>query len=161
LDDFNKVLETNPNLPEVLDARAVIYILLDRIEDALIEYDKILEMYPEYETAHFHKGVCLVNVNRYEEAKESFLTSIELNPLNIEPYVDYSKILIQEGEINKAISYLTKAINIEPNLTILYTLRERCYRMIKEDDIADKDKQMIIELSKKYDQYSQEQNEPK
>lgn len=59
---------------------------LEKYEEALVEYDKVIELKPDYVEAYYNKGNSLSNCGRYEEAIKEYNKAIELKP-------DYAKAI--------------------------------------------------------------------
>ena len=56
-------------------------------EGALEHYDTAIGLDPEFGFAYYEKGFSLLNLKRYDEAKECFQKAIELNP-DFKPVVE-------------------------------------------------------------------------
>jgi Flp pilus assembly protein TadD len=53
-----------------------------RVEEALQEFRKALELKPDYTTCYYNLGVVLENQHRTEEAAESFRQALRLDPFH-------------------------------------------------------------------------------
>ena len=53
---------------------------LGRDEDAIVEYDKALEIDSNYVDAYYNKGLSLSNLGRYEDAIVEYDKALEINP---------------------------------------------------------------------------------
>ncbi len=60
--------------------RGVLLIRLLKYENAIVDFDKALELNSTYDLSHACKGVALNNLQRFEEAKICFDKALELNP---------------------------------------------------------------------------------
>lgn len=60
-------------------------------------------------------GLCHYKLNSYEEAKEYYQKSIELDPNYEVPYYNLSLIYVKSGQIEKAIEMCEKALSINPD----------------------------------------------
>lgn len=59
---------------------------LDRWEEALEEFNKVVEQSPNNPQAHNYKAITLGSLERWEEALKEFDKVIELNPRDLEAY---------------------------------------------------------------------------
>jgi tetratricopeptide (TPR) repeat protein len=55
-----------------------------RVEEALQEFRKALELKPDYTTCYYNLGVVLEDQNRTEEAAESFRQALRLDPEHLQ-----------------------------------------------------------------------------
>ncbi len=115
---FNEVIAETPN-----DANA--WYLLGRtrynenlFEKAATAFERTLELHPHYVEAENNLGLCLKELDKSTEAKAAFLTAIEWQghtPLDAQPFLNLGSLLADEGDLEKAISYLAQAAAIAPN----------------------------------------------
>jgi len=65
---YDKVLEKDPEFPEVLINKGHALNQLKRYDEAISYYDKVLEKDPEFPEALINKGHALNQLKRYDEA---------------------------------------------------------------------------------------------
>ena len=53
---------------------------LGKYEDAIKDFDKVLEIDPEYSNGYYNRGLSLNNLEKYEEAIKDFDIAIKLDP---------------------------------------------------------------------------------
>ncbi len=64
---------------------------------------------------HYLLGVCQASIShKRRDAEKSFLKSAELNPWDSKPFVALARFFIQEGLKSRAIHYVQKALEIDP-----------------------------------------------
>lgn len=81
---------------------------------ALANYDKALELYPEYTDAWVRKGVTLFNENQYQEAEECLNRAVRLRPAEFKTVYNRGKLRLKLGNIEDAIADLDKATTLKP-----------------------------------------------
>ena len=81
---------------------------------ALANYDKALELYPEYTDAWVRKGVTLFNENQYQEAEECLNRAVRLRPAEFKTVYNRGKLRLKLGNIEGAIADLDKATTLKP-----------------------------------------------
>ena len=81
---------------------------------ALANYDKALELYPEYTDAWVRKGVTLFNENQYQEAEECLNRAVRLRPAESKTVYNRGKLRLKLGNIEGAIADLDKATTLKP-----------------------------------------------
>lgn len=81
---------------------------------ALGNYNKAIELYPEYVDAWVRKGVTLFNDNRVVEAEECLTHAIRLSPMEFKAVYNRGKLRIYTDDIEGAIADLDKATSLRP-----------------------------------------------
>jgi tetratricopeptide (TPR) repeat protein len=78
------------------------------------EYNRALELNPNYATAHHWHSWCLMNMGRRDESVRETQRALELDPLSIEINTDYGAVLTFAGRINEGIARLNLAVEMDP-----------------------------------------------
>jgi len=60
--------------------RAACFLKVGELQKALDDTEECLKMDPKYVKAHFRRGVCLMELERYEEACKAFASVLEFEP---------------------------------------------------------------------------------
>ena len=121
-EDFNNAIQSSeyaiaidPKDPDGLIAKANALFRLGNYEDALEYFRRYSNEVPDDEFALLHQGICLINMERGEEAVEVLQEAIKVAYVdNKSPRTDYLPDIYQElafaysemGETDKAIEYL-------------------------------------------------------
>lgn len=92
---------------------AVELIAAEDYEGALAELGEAIGVYAALERAHFLKGVCLMNLDRREEAKGAFEEAVVLDPGDRDSYFNLGLIHILLGEHEDAILAFQKVIGLD------------------------------------------------
>jgi arylsulfatase A-like enzyme/Flp pilus assembly protein TadD len=96
---------------------------LKRFDEALVYYDKAVEMVPEQVSAHLHRGTTLRLLGRYEEAVASVNEALRLDPALIAAHTQLAMVRYQMGQKDEAIAGLESAIAELPGEPMLYYRR--------------------------------------
>ena len=86
----------------------------DKYDEALMAYDRAIELEPLYAEAWNFKGVTFIGLGRYDEALQALDKAIELKPDYASAWADKGWVLNSEGKYNESIQALDKAIELEP-----------------------------------------------
>jgi tetratricopeptide (TPR) repeat protein len=89
-------------------------------QEALIHFDRSLEILPYYADAHCNRGVLLLHQGRYREAISSFVAALQYKPHSVEALTNLGIILAKYGRVKEAMDYFSKAIRINPNYEEAY-----------------------------------------
>lgn len=81
---------------------------------ALANYDKALELYPEYTDAWVRKGVTLLNEKKYDEAEICLNQAVRLRPMEFKAVYNRGKLRLKMGDTERAIADLDKATTLKP-----------------------------------------------
>ena len=86
-----------------------------RLDEAEINYKKVLKLKPDYVDVHNNLGVALKTLGRLEEAETSFRKTIELDPNYSEAHYNLGVILHQLRKSKDAEESYKKAIQFKPD----------------------------------------------
>lgn len=85
--DFTKALEelravaaSNPRNPVARLSLGRVWFAMDKLDQAVAEYRKALEIYGDYGAAHYHLGLAQLKLNQTEAARASFKEVIRIIP---------------------------------------------------------------------------------
>ena len=86
IDNFNKVIESDPNFKEAVLNKGIALLNLSQNEDAIEHLNKVIEIDPNYKEAYLYKGEALWDLKQYQDAIEFFNKVIELDPTFIKRF---------------------------------------------------------------------------
>jgi tetratricopeptide (TPR) repeat protein len=81
---------------------------------AVENYERVLELAPDWIDAHINKGVALYQMGRIAEARDAFFAAVQLDPLNGISRYNLGCVLEEQGEIEDAIRHLRRAAKAMP-----------------------------------------------
>ncbi|MGA2720753.1 MAG: tetratricopeptide repeat protein [Candidatus Acidiferrales bacterium] len=81
---------------------------------AVENYERALELAPDWIDAHINKGVALYQMGRIDEAREAFFAAVQLDPLNGISRYNLGCVLEEQGEFEDAIRHLRRAAKAMP-----------------------------------------------
>jgi tetratricopeptide (TPR) repeat protein len=96
-EDYDKLIELNPNDYKAWYGRGVVLKNLGSYEEAIANLDKALEIKPDYYKAWYARGNALYGLDFYEEAITSYDKAIEFKPDYAEAWYYRNKALKQLG----------------------------------------------------------------
>jgi len=89
-------------------------------DNALVDYNKAIEINPNYELAFYNRGFAWIAKQDYNRAIADFNKVIEINPNSASAYVSRGSIRRALKEYNTAIVDYNNAIEIDPNYASAY-----------------------------------------
>ena len=84
------------------------------VRAALANYDKAIELYPEYIDAWIRKGITLFNEKEFFDAENCLNRAVSLRPSEFKALYNRGKLRLQTENIEGALSDLDKAISLKP-----------------------------------------------
>ncbi|WP_297766323.1 tetratricopeptide repeat protein [uncultured Muriicola sp.] len=117
---------------------------LKKIDKAISDYNKAIEINPRNGTAYFHRGLAYYDKGQYDDAISDYSKAIEINPKYGEAYNNRGLAYREKGQFDKAISDYNKAIELK--YVESYINRGLLYYSKEEYDKAISDYSKAIEL---------------
>ena len=106
-----------------LQSRAAIYRQLDRVDEAIADYDQLENILKEsYAPICIGRGDCYKKKGDYDKAKSNYKKAIELESSAI-AYARLGQIAQNEGKIDSAMIFANKSINLDPQNEELYLIK--------------------------------------
>ncbi|MDE7247940.1 MAG: tetratricopeptide repeat protein, partial [Lachnospiraceae bacterium] len=121
-----------------------------RQQDAMDEYSKAIERYPENASAYIGRGIVYNNLGQNEEAIKEYDKAIEQDPNDAIAYNNRGNAYDDLGQYEKAIKDYDKAIELNPDLVDAYNNRGVAYDDLGQYEKAIKDYDKAIELAPDY-----------
>jgi tetratricopeptide (TPR) repeat protein len=84
---------------------------------AIAEYQKAVEINPEYSASWNSMGYAARAAGRFDEAENAFRKYIEVLPGEPNPYDSYAEFLMKMGRHDESIAQYRKALEVEPTFT--------------------------------------------
>ncbi len=109
---------------------------LGKLEEAILNYDKAIELKPNYAVAYNNRGVAKQELGRHEDALPDLDKAIELDPNNAAAYNNRGVAKQELGRHEEAILDLDKAIELEPKSSHSYSWRGSIYEQQGETEKA-------------------------
>jgi tetratricopeptide (TPR) repeat protein len=86
-----------------------------RVEEAIVHYNKALELDPNYSEAHYNLANALLRLGRTDEAVAHYEKALELNPNNTPAHYNLAAVLVQSGRVDAAIDHYNRLLEKNPN----------------------------------------------
>ncbi len=105
----------NDRRATILNDRGVANVRLGETKLALEDYNRAIELFPEYPVAYNNRGNLLLALGQYGEATKDFDRAIVLAPGYAAAYSNRANARMKAGKTREAILDFTKAIELMPS----------------------------------------------
>lgn len=129
-EDFASAEMLDPENADVYHQRGQVYVLLEKLEEALADFNKAVELAPKLCSAYVQKcyaeyryACTIQNQVQLYNAIQATQKAIEIFPTNIESYNILAQILTEQQQFDKADELFEKAIALAPTHASLYVHR--------------------------------------
>ena len=120
------------------------------MNEAITQFQKALEIKPDFAEAHNTLGDCLLQIGRVNEAITHFQKALEINPNFVEAHNNLGYSLSQIGRVNEAIVHFQRALEINPDFTEAHNNLGYCFLQIRRVDEAIVQYRRAIELQPRF-----------
>lgn len=116
---------------------------------ALANYNKAIELYPDFVDAWVRKGITLFNDKNYFEAETCLNKAVGLSPANFKAVYNRGKLRLQKENIEGAIADFDKATTLKPDHPGAHDLLGDAFMKAGKEDNAALQWRLAEELRKK------------
>ena len=85
-----------------------------KLNDAVLNYKKALQIRPDYLTALDNIGLALYRLEKFEEAYNYYMEALKIDPKHAGVHNNIANVLTALGKLEEAIKHYKKAILIDP-----------------------------------------------
>lgn len=128
--EYNQAIQLDPALVDAYNNRGNAYAEKGDQVRAIEDFDKAIELKPDHVAAYFNRGLSYQLGGYPEKALEDYQEALKLDP----PETLLSRLFLHLGILyatlddeERALSHLTKAIELDPNNVIAYNDRGAVY----------------------------------
>jgi tetratricopeptide (TPR) repeat protein len=90
--------------------------MIGKTGDAIREYERAIDIKPDYALAHNNLGDALLRVGRTSEALQHFREALRLDPGSAEAHFNLGSALNAQGRAQESIVEFRRALNAKPDL---------------------------------------------
>jgi len=105
----NNLAEAHASLGQILDYYDYDYVGAER------EYNRAIELKPNYATAHHWRGEVLCEQARFEESFAEYRRALEIDPFSLIINRMYGHTLLYARQYDAAVAQLRKTVDLDPN----------------------------------------------
>lgn len=106
IEDYNKVIDMNPDNVEAYYNRGVTYHHKGDYDRAIEDYTKTIQLKPDYTNAYYNRGLSFDNKGASDRAIDDFTRVIQLDPNDAGAYFNRGLVSRDEEDMTEAIRLL-------------------------------------------------------
>ena len=151
---YTQSILLNPDkhlLSTLYQRRASCYSVSGKLESAIGDYNKAIELTSNYPNLYNNRGSAKSELGRYEEAITDFDKAIRLNPDLSIAYSNRGSAKSELGRYEETITDFDKAIRLNPDDAITYINRGSAKFKMEHFSEAEQDLQMALQLAEQDD----------
>ena len=135
--EIKKEVINFPNSSTLYNILGAVFAGESQLNEAIQNYNKSIEINPEYAEAYNNLGIALQGLNKTSEAIESYKKALELRPNSINTLLSLAKTLTKNPyEHEEALNIYKKVLQIDPNSSQALNGIGICYVSKKDFDKA-------------------------
>ena len=145
-----KVIEINSKDPEAYFNLGNTYKLLNKSDQAEINYKKAIKLNPNNNTFYNNLALLFHESKKYEEAKINYEKAIKLNPQFFEAYNNLGVTLKDLNKLKESINAYKKAISLNENFADAYNNLGIAFKQQGKFEEAELNYKKAIEINSSY-----------
>lgn len=147
---WNDVISRDQTVPLAYNNRGLIYLNEGKNDIALRDFNKAIELKPDYAKAYNNRGTLFVNEKKYDEALKDFDRAVQLTPAIAGFHVGRGNALKNKNRIDEALAEYDKAISLKPDFSEAYYARGGLFMNQGNNSQAIQEYTRAIELNPNY-----------
>jgi Flp pilus assembly protein TadD len=116
--------------PNALNAMGRVLVSQNRLADAVVHYEKAIQLKPNSPDAHSNLGAALERLGRKDEARQHFEQALRLAPANTQAAAHMGELFDEHGEVSAAITRYTEMLRTDPNNAVTHFKLGRCLALL-------------------------------
>lgn len=149
LEDFKASVAYDPGKWKSLHNRGVSLALHGNLEDALADFDEVLELKPDYANAWFNRGEIRLQVGQFAKAVEDYHKALALNPNDPGALQGRAQAYAKLGMHSQALADLNAVLKVKPGHAAALTDRGEVYAALGQWQQAAEDFQLATKADPK------------
>jgi tetratricopeptide (TPR) repeat protein len=138
INDYNMAISLEPNKAEYYINRGAAKARLGGLEEAIKDFDKGLTIDPTWKVGYLNRSIIYNQSGNFQKALEDIDQYLKFDPNNSDIWYEGGRCLRALNDLNKAITYYTNAIKINPK-GLYYLERGKTYKILGQEAQAQND----------------------
>jgi tetratricopeptide (TPR) repeat protein len=134
----------------LLSDRGVAHARLQNPRDAIEDFNRAIQLFPEYAAIYNNRGNVLLGIGAVREAMKDFDRALLLAPGYAAAYSNRAGAQLRLGEVDLAVADYTKAISLVPTSPAALTGRGRAHLAARRPQTAIRDLTRAVNLDARF-----------
>jgi predicted O-linked N-acetylglucosamine transferase (SPINDLY family) len=135
LDAIEELIEEHPKDAVLFNIRGACYAGLQQMNLAVENYEKAIELNPEYAKPYYNLAGVLHEINEFDASIQSYQSALFIEPDYAEAHNNLGNVLKEIGKLDEAIVSYEKAVALKPDyIEAYYSLGDSFYEVGKLED---------------------------
>lgn len=147
--DFSKAIALDSTNANAWKMRGSCHAELKEYDPAIADFTTAIRLRPDYDQAFSERAKVFLDAGKLASAIQDYSRLLELKP-ETENWIDRAKAYQANQEYDKAVSDLTKALELDSTAGRVYNRRGNCYYKLNRLDAAKQDWLKARQLDKDY-----------
>lgn len=147
--------QLDPDRPNVLYSLALTLIGSGRVDDGILELQRVLTLSPNHVDARLQLGRTLVRLGRTDEAISEFRKTTELRPDHPGSYHEMGLGLYEAGRFKEAVEAFERVVQLQPDNALAYQRLGTAYQVLGDDARALASYERVLSLPASSQAYAQ------
>jgi tetratricopeptide (TPR) repeat protein len=109
-------LERYPNNATYYCDRGASYLMLQKFDDALHDFNQAIHLKPDYADAFSNRGLVYYSQERYKDALADYNRAIEIRPNDPVYFLNRGQVYRRLGEYEQALADINRTLELQPNV---------------------------------------------
>lgn len=150
LSEFEAAIKFDATKWKPFHNRGVSLALHGRLDDALIDFNRVLEMSPDYANAWFNRGELMFEKRRYADAAADYSQALKRKPDDAMSLAGRGSAYLESGKLREALADLDRAVALDANQFAARVRRGDARQSAKQWDAAAEDYRQAIKQAAQY-----------
>ena len=147
IETYTRNIESNKNLENAYINRAFLYLLSEKLDLAISDYDNLINLNPNNEEFYLNRGYLKHISHKREEALKDYNMALKINPNYAFAYNNRGVVLSELGRNEESLNAYNAAIKIDPNYADAYYNRGNLNIKSEKNEEALEDFNTAIKLN--------------
>jgi len=147
---WDDTVSKSPDKFRPYNNRGVSYLKAKMYNEALLDFNRALEINPKYSRTYYNKGNLYRYIKDYNKALYNYNRALKLDPYYVEAYNNRGIVYATVRDFDKAISDYNMALEYDPDHAEVYNNRGFAYAENRDFDKAFADYNRALELKPDY-----------
>lgn len=117
-----------------------------KYQQAINDFDKVIEIYPNFAAAYNYRGAAHYKLGNHQQAINDFSKAIEIDPKLAEAYFGRGNVFFKLGSYQQSINDYNKALELNPKFIHAYINRGNVFVKLGNRDVAIQNYKMAAQL---------------